>query len=41
VIAAIETVGRKARVLASGSVHRYLAYMLTALVVVLVAGAIR
>jgi formate hydrogenlyase subunit 3/multisubunit Na+/H+ antiporter MnhD subunit len=41
VIAAIETVGRKARVLASGSVHRYLAYMLTALVVVLVAGAMR
>lgn len=40
-IAAVEKVGRAARVLATGSVHRYLAYMLTALVAVLVAGVIR
>ncbi|WP_345539171.1 proton-conducting transporter membrane subunit [Phytohabitans rumicis] len=40
-ITAVDTVGRAARALASGSVHRYLAYMLTALVAVLVAGVIR
>jgi formate hydrogenlyase subunit 3/multisubunit Na+/H+ antiporter MnhD subunit len=40
-IAAVEAVGRAARVLASGSVHRYLAYMFAALVAVLIAGVIR
>jgi hydrogenase-4 component B len=40
-IAAADTVGRAARLLATGSVHRYLAYMLGALVAVLVAGVIR
>jgi formate hydrogenlyase subunit 3/multisubunit Na+/H+ antiporter MnhD subunit len=40
-IAGLDAVGRAARALATGSVHRYLAYMLTALVLVLVAGAIR
>lgn len=41
VITAMKAVGRAARVLATGSVHRYLAYMLTALVAVLVTGVIR
>ena len=36
-----DTVGRAARRLAPGSMHRYLAYMLTALIAVLVAGVIR
>jgi hydrogenase-4 component B len=40
-IAAADAMGRAARVLATGSVHRYLAYMLGALVAVLVAGVIR
>ena len=40
-LAAGRKVGRAARVLASGSVHRYLAYGLVALLVVLVAGASR
>ncbi|WP_435126006.1 proton-conducting transporter transmembrane domain-containing protein [Micromonospora tulbaghiae] len=41
VIVAADAVGRAARRLATGSVHRYLAYMLTALVAVLVAGVLR
>ncbi|MFD0744778.1 proton-conducting transporter membrane subunit [Phytohabitans flavus] len=41
VIAAADAVGRAGRRLANGSVHRYLAYMLAALVAVLVAGVIR
>jgi hydrogenase-4 component B len=41
VIAAAQTIGRAARVLASGSVHRYLAYMFTALIVVLMTGVVR
>ena len=40
-ITAADRVGRAARRLATGSVHRYLAYMLTALVAVLVAGVVR
>ncbi|HCT77439.1 MAG TPA: hydrogenase 4 subunit B [Micromonosporaceae bacterium] len=40
-ITLVEKVGQVARGLASGSMHRYLAYMLTALIVVLVAGVIR
>ncbi|MFP5371751.1 MAG: proton-conducting transporter membrane subunit, partial [Actinomycetes bacterium] len=40
-IAVIDRVGRAGRVLATGSVHRYLAYMLAALVAVLLAGVIR
>jgi formate hydrogenlyase subunit 3/multisubunit Na+/H+ antiporter MnhD subunit len=38
---ALEAAGRAARVLATGSVHRYLAYMLAALIAVLVAGVLR
>ncbi len=41
VVDTVAAVGTRARALASGSVHRYLAYMLVALVVVLVAGVIR
>lgn len=41
VIAYLTKIGGAARVIASGSMHRYLAYMLTALVAVLVAGVIR
>jgi len=41
VVAAVEAVGRAGRRLATGSVHRYLAYMLTAVVAVLVAGVLR
>lgn len=40
-IAAMARIGEAARRLAPGGMHRYLAYMLTALVAVLVAGAIR
>jgi formate hydrogenlyase subunit 3/multisubunit Na+/H+ antiporter MnhD subunit len=40
-IAAVQKLGTAAKRLAPGVMHRYLAYMLTALVVVLVAGAIR
>lgn len=40
-ITLVEKVGQVARGLASGSMHRYLAYMLTALIVVLVAGVFR
>jgi NADH:ubiquinone oxidoreductase subunit 5 (subunit L)/multisubunit Na+/H+ antiporter MnhA subunit len=41
VIGALARLGGAGRRLASGSVHRYLAYMLTALILVLVAGVIR
>ncbi|MFR9779480.1 proton-conducting transporter membrane subunit [Micromonospora sp. MS34] len=37
-ITVVDALGRAARALATGSVHRYLAYMLTALVAVLLAG---
>ncbi|HEU4425635.1 MAG TPA: proton-conducting transporter membrane subunit [Pilimelia sp.] len=40
-VAAVEAIGRGARILATGSVHRYLAYMLTALIAVLAAGVLR
>ncbi|WP_173156120.1 proton-conducting transporter transmembrane domain-containing protein [Phytohabitans suffuscus] len=40
-VTAVDRVGRAARGLATGSVHRYLAYMLAALIAVLVAGVIR
>ena len=40
-LAAIRAIGERARVLANGSVHRYLGYMLTALLAVLVAGVLR
>jgi hydrogenase-4 component B len=40
-IEAVSRLGLSARRLASGSMHRYLAYMLTALIVVLVAGVIQ
>ncbi|MDQ7904028.1 proton-conducting transporter membrane subunit [Phytohabitans sp. ZYX-F-186] len=40
-IAAVEVAGRAARGLATGSVHRYLAYMLAALILVLFAAAVR
>lgn len=40
-ITAVDAIGRAARALATGSVHRYLAYMLTALVAVLLAGVVR
>jgi NADH:ubiquinone oxidoreductase subunit 5 (subunit L)/multisubunit Na+/H+ antiporter MnhA subunit len=40
VIAAFGRIGAAARALAPGSMHRYLAYMLTALVAVLIAGVI-
>jgi formate hydrogenlyase subunit 3/multisubunit Na+/H+ antiporter MnhD subunit len=40
-IAALKRLGMAARRLATGSVHRYLAYMLTALIAVLVAGVLR
>jgi NADH:ubiquinone oxidoreductase subunit 5 (subunit L)/multisubunit Na+/H+ antiporter MnhA subunit len=38
---AVHAVGERARVLGNGSVHRYLGYMLTALLLVLVAGVVR
>ncbi|MFC0506419.1 proton-conducting transporter membrane subunit [Micromonospora costi] len=38
---AVSSIGQAARGLATGSVHRYLAYMLTALVAVLIAGVFR
>jgi formate hydrogenlyase subunit 3/multisubunit Na+/H+ antiporter MnhD subunit len=41
VIAALQRLGDAARPLGSGSVHRYLGYMLAALVVVLVAGVLQ
>jgi formate hydrogenlyase subunit 3/multisubunit Na+/H+ antiporter MnhD subunit len=40
-IRAVAAIGRAARALATGSVHRYLAYMLAALIAVLVAGVLR
>ncbi|GIH05127.1 hypothetical protein Rhe02_31940 [Rhizocola hellebori] len=40
-VAAVQKLGAAAKRLAPGVMHRYLAYMLTALIVVLVAGAIR
>jgi formate hydrogenlyase subunit 3/multisubunit Na+/H+ antiporter MnhD subunit len=40
-LAAIRGIGERARALANGSVHRYLGYMLTALLAVLVAGVLR
>ncbi|GAA4470749.1 proton-conducting transporter transmembrane domain-containing protein [Phytohabitans houttuyneae] len=40
-VAAVEAAGRAGRRLANGSLHRYLAYMLAAVVAVLVAGVIR
>ncbi|WP_213453224.1 proton-conducting transporter transmembrane domain-containing protein [Rhizomonospora bruguierae] len=40
-ITAVDAIGRAARALATGSVHRYLAYMLAALVAVLLAGVVR
>ena len=40
-VAAVERLGAAGRGLAPGSVHRYLAYMLTALIAVLVAGVLR
>jgi hypothetical protein len=39
--AAVRSLGERARTLADGSVHRYLGYMLAALIVVLVAGVLR
>jgi hypothetical protein len=41
VIAATGRLGQAARALAPGVIHRYLAYMLTALIAVLLAGVIR
>jgi formate hydrogenlyase subunit 3/multisubunit Na+/H+ antiporter MnhD subunit len=41
ILALVAALGDRARVLANGSVHRYLGYMLVALLVVLVAGVVR
>jgi len=40
-LAAVQAIGERARALANGSVHRYLGYMLTALLAVLIAGVLR
>jgi hypothetical protein len=40
-LGAVERLGLAARRLAPGTMHRYLAYMLAALIAVLLAGAIR
>jgi hydrogenase-4 component B len=40
-IAAVRSLGERARALADGSVHRYLGYMLAALLAILIAGVLR
>jgi formate hydrogenlyase subunit 3/multisubunit Na+/H+ antiporter MnhD subunit len=41
ILAAARDIGERARALGNGSVHRYLGYMLTALLLVLIAGVVR